>query len=310
MKYSKSTEARTFACDSLPYLIMKSYTRLLTGLSLVNHLGGYLSLQKRQRNDYLSHLVRKPTKRQKIRFWDFSIEMFSFGQVTSCWKQNQKIFWNDRVMAVWSHAIHRASTHRPNFDPAYHNIVAAGVRSVFSRSGSFVQVLTERLLTFLDRNPACVASPTQTMPTKYFFPSHIAHSLKTWMTESLHQQLLPSRSSLLAKCLKSHNQVEQRRRSNLPCSRAVQLTQTPWRWKTAVRFAATSAPPSAASLTGIVRASHKPCTRWKSEKNSTSVGDCTPRWRKTISRDGVRCTRNEMPTVGATSTRRCLKGTY
>ena len=64
--------------------------------------------------------------------------MFSFGQVTSCWKQNQKIFWNDRVMAVWSHAIHRPSTHRPNFDPAYHNIVAAGVRSVFSRSGSYV----------------------------------------------------------------------------------------------------------------------------------------------------------------------------
>ena len=213
-------------CDSLPYLIMKSYTRLLTGLSLVNHLGGYLSLQKRQRNDYLSK---------------------------------------------------------------------------FLQSG-FSLLLTEIR--------ACVASPTQTMPTKYFFPSHIAHSLKTWMTESLHQQLLPSRSSLLAKCLKSHNQVEQRRRSNLPCSRAVQLTQTPWRWKTAVRFAAISAPPSAASLTGIVRASHKPCTRWKSEKNSTSVGDCTPQWRKTISRGGVRCTRNEMPTVGATSTRRCLKGTY
>ena len=63
--------------------------------------------------------------------------MFSFGQVTSCWKQNQKIFWNDRVMAVWSHAIHRPSTQWPNFDPAYLNIVAAGVRSVFSRSGSF-----------------------------------------------------------------------------------------------------------------------------------------------------------------------------
>ena len=63
--------------------------------------------------------------------------MFSFGQVTSCWKQNQKIFWNDRVMAVWSLAIHRPSTQWPNFDPAYLNIVAAGVRSVFSRSGSF-----------------------------------------------------------------------------------------------------------------------------------------------------------------------------
>ena len=41
-------------------------------------------------------------------------------------------------MAVWSHAIHRPSTRLVNFDPAYLNIVAAGVRSVFSRSGSFL----------------------------------------------------------------------------------------------------------------------------------------------------------------------------
>ena len=68
--------------------------------------------------------------------------MFSFGQVTSCWKQNQKIFWNDRAMAVWSHAIHRPGTHRPNVDPAYLNIVAAGVRSVFSWSGSFGKCIT------------------------------------------------------------------------------------------------------------------------------------------------------------------------
>ena len=40
-------------------------------------------------------------------------------------------------MAVWSYAIYRPSTQRPNFDPAYLDIVAAGVRSVFSQSGSF-----------------------------------------------------------------------------------------------------------------------------------------------------------------------------
>ena len=65
------------------------------------------------------------------------MEILSFGQIITCWKQNQKIFWNDRVMAVWSHAIHRPSTQWPNFDPAYLNIVAAGVRSVFSRSSSY-----------------------------------------------------------------------------------------------------------------------------------------------------------------------------
>ena len=86
---------------------------------------------------YMSHLVRKPTQRQKIRFWVFSIEMFSFGQIITCWKQNQKIFWNDRVMAVWSHAIHRPSIQQPDFDSAYLNIATAGVRSVFSWSGSY-----------------------------------------------------------------------------------------------------------------------------------------------------------------------------
>ena len=54
-------------------------------------------------------------------------------------KKNNKIEF--RVMAVWSHSIHRPSTHRPNFDPAYLKIVAAGVRSVFSWSGSYVLAL-------------------------------------------------------------------------------------------------------------------------------------------------------------------------
>ena len=63
--------------------------------------------------------------------------MFSFGQIITCWKQNQKVFWINRVMAVWSHAIHRPSIQWPNFDPAQH--VTAGVRSVFSRSGSFAR---------------------------------------------------------------------------------------------------------------------------------------------------------------------------
>ena len=41
-------------------------------------------------------------------------------------------------MAVWSHTIHRPSAQWSNFDPAYLNIAAAGIRSVYLWSGSFI----------------------------------------------------------------------------------------------------------------------------------------------------------------------------
>ena len=69
---------------------------------------------------------------EKIRFWNCSMEIFSFGQFSTALKQNQKIVWNGQDMAFWSHEIHRLCIGLPNFDPASLKIIAASIRSVFS----------------------------------------------------------------------------------------------------------------------------------------------------------------------------------
>ena len=64
--------------------------------------------------------------------------MFSYGQIITCWKEKQEIFWFDRVMTVWSHALHRPSTQWLNFDTAYSTLSQPALGR-FSREATHIE---------------------------------------------------------------------------------------------------------------------------------------------------------------------------
>ena len=102
--------------------------------------------------EWFGHFIRKPTPENSIFSFPWTCSP-SFGQIGISFKKKRtkKIFWNDRLMAVWSHSIHMPSTPWPNFDPAYLNISAADLRPVPSWSGSIPHFLWHLEIVFLAR---------------------------------------------------------------------------------------------------------------------------------------------------------------
>ena len=72
------------------------------------------------------------------------MEMFSFGKTITCWKRNQKKSFEATGLWHLKSQITKAQYRTAEFDAGYLNIVATGVRSVFSQSGSYAKERSEQ----------------------------------------------------------------------------------------------------------------------------------------------------------------------